>query len=810
MTDTLYSQIKGIINDLNDERLAYATIYIEGTSIGTISNAEGEYELELVEQKQYDITFQYVGYKRQTVTISYEGTPIFKNITLKNDDNIIHELVITADREDPSYAIIRKAIKKRNYYKTLIKSYGADLYVKGVVKITSAPKEILGEKIGNLGGILDTSRQGIVYLSESKSKFYYKSPDKTKEIMLSSVKSGDNSLFTANQFSWASFDLYSEYLNFSRSIVSPIADNALSHYKYMLEGVTFDNNGYMVNKIKVIPKSNTSPLLNGYIYITDDLWNIYSTDLSIYGAALKNTFLDTIKVKQVYVPVNKPDTWTLFSQVFSFNAGLLGFKMAGNFSYIFSKYDMKADVEKYFETNETFRVDQDALKKDSAFWNAVRPIPLTAEEARDYIKKDSLQRLWHTRAYMDSLDKLNNRFTVFKFLTGYTYNKTFKNISLTYPSPLSTLRFNAVEGFKISLGVRWEKTDSIYREWSVTPVFEYGFSDKIVKPRIAAEYRFDNYNQGFLSFAAGRQYQQYEPRQPITERNNTWASLWDKVNGIRLFQHDFVTLGFRQEVINGLYINLSSSLSHRKHLYINSQYSLRHKSLNYAENIPRNDLDFRVYDENTYFKNKLNILIRPAQKYSSYPNVKRRNASDWPNIEIEYESGIPMDVSSALFNKLTLRVRDKYVNANLLGYYSYNIEGGTALGNRPSFFGDFFHPMGNELRTPIDPDLSSFNLLPYYLYSNDKYYMQVNFRHHFNGFITDKIPLLNKTSLKLVSGFSFLYEPYKKEYLELFTGLENFRIGPFHLFDLEYTWSFDHHGFKDYGINIRLSQLLNN
>lgn len=54
-------------------------------------------------------------------------------------------------------------------------------------------------------------------------------PDKTKEIMISTVKSGDNSLFTANQFSWADFDLYDEYLKFGRSIVSPIGDNALSH-----------------------------------------------------------------------------------------------------------------------------------------------------------------------------------------------------------------------------------------------------------------------------------------------------------------------------------------------------------------------------------------------------------------------------------------------------------------------------------------------------------------------------------------------------------------------------------------------------
>ena len=395
--------------------------------------------------------------------------------------------------------------------------------------------------------------------------------------MVYSIKSGDNSLFTANQFSWASFDIYAEYLNFSRSVVSPIADNALAHYHYRLEQVTIDQNGYTINKIKIIPKSKASPLLNGYIYITDEYWNVYSTDISWYGAALKSTFLDTINIKQVYVPVSKPDTWRLFSQVISFKAGLLGFKMAGNFSYIFSDYHLNVDVSEHFKTNETFKVEQSALKKDSLFWQKIRPIPLTEEEQKDYIKKDSLQKLWNTRSYMDSMDRVNNKFTVLKLLIGYTFENSFKKTNFSFPSPLSTIRFNAVEGFKISINAIWEKRDSSFRKWTIHPVLEYGFADKIFKPRISAEYRFDNYKHGIISFTAGRQNQQYDTRDPITERNNTWNSLWNKINNIRLFQNEFLTLGFRKEIYNGVYINLSTSYSSRKPVFVNTQYSRRKK-----------------------------------------------------------------------------------------------------------------------------------------------------------------------------------------------------------------------------------------
>ena len=805
-----YGQMTGKITDTGGISLPYATVYIEGTSTGTISNAEGDYQLDIPKPGRYTISFQYVGYKKLSYNIDYQNEVIVRDVIMETDDNILNEMTITANREDPAYAIIRKAIQKRTYYKNQVKSYEADLYVKGVVKLTDAPKKILGESIGDLNGILDSMRQGIIYLSESKSKFYYLHPGKTKEVMISSVKSGDNSLFTANQFSWASFDLNSEYLNFSRSIVSPIADVALAHYKYSLEKVIIDQNGYTVNKIKIIPKFATSPLLNGYIYITDDLWNIYSTDLKLYGTALKNTYLDTINIKQVFVPVAKPDTWRLFSQVFSFKAGLLGFKMGGHFSYIFSEYNLGADVSSHFENNETFKVAANALNRDSAFWTNVRPIPLTAEEQRDYIKKDSLQKLWNSDTYKDSLDRKNNKFSALKLLTGYTRVNSFNNTSLSFPSPLSTLRFNAVEGFKINLNTQWEKEDSTYRKWTLHPVLEYGFSDKIFKPRISAEYRFDNYNQGTIRFKMGRVNQQFEPREPITERNNTWTSLWNKVNNIRLYQNNYISLGFAKEMFNGFYLDAATAVMSRNPVYVNTQYSFRKSECLYEENIPRPDLDPSVYLSNKYWKNVISLLIRPAQKFASYPNVKIRDVSDWPNITTEYEVGIPLSSSSSFFQKVTMRIRDKYVNARLLGYFSYNIEGGIKFGKGQLYFGDFFHPMGNQLRSPIDPDLSSFNLLPYYEYSTDRHYIQINFRHHFNGFLFDMVPLLNKTSFKLVMGLSALYEPYKGRYIEPVVGIENFRLGPFQLFDIDYTWAFDKNGYRDRGFTFRLSQLLNN
>ena len=105
-----FAQIKGNVKDKEGNPLPYASVYLIGSSTGTVSNASGDYELELKEKGQVTITCQYVGYKKETFTINYTGSPVIKNIILSEDENLLNELVIIADREDPSYPIIRKAI----------------------------------------------------------------------------------------------------------------------------------------------------------------------------------------------------------------------------------------------------------------------------------------------------------------------------------------------------------------------------------------------------------------------------------------------------------------------------------------------------------------------------------------------------------------------------------------------------------------------------------------------------------------------------------------------------------------------------
>jgi len=58
----LYSQVTGKVVDTENDLLPYVNIYVEGTTIGTTSNTNGEYLLKL-KPGEYTLNYQFIGYK---------------------------------------------------------------------------------------------------------------------------------------------------------------------------------------------------------------------------------------------------------------------------------------------------------------------------------------------------------------------------------------------------------------------------------------------------------------------------------------------------------------------------------------------------------------------------------------------------------------------------------------------------------------------------------------------------------------------------------------------------------------------------
>ncbi|HMG10695.1 MAG TPA: DUF5686 family protein, partial [Mucilaginibacter sp.] len=318
--------ISGKITDENNKPIPFASIYVKNTTKGVSANSEGAYELQ-INPGNYELQYKALGYGQQSQRVQLTGNQVI-NIALKTETYQLKAVSIHAGGEDPAYAIIRKAIKKRKTYLNEVNAYTCDIYIKGLQKLLAAPKKFLlfdVQKATSEAG-LDSNRTGIVYLSESESKYSFIRPNKVHEVQVSSKVSGSNKAFSFNRASDMAVNFYENFETWeglsNRPLVSPIADNALFYYNYKWMGISVEN-GETINKIKVSPKRTHDPCFEGYIYILDDSWRLSALQLYLTKKANIN-FVDTLKVNQQFYPVSNK-AWMPATIKFEFTGGLLGF-----------------------------------------------------------------------------------------------------------------------------------------------------------------------------------------------------------------------------------------------------------------------------------------------------------------------------------------------------------------------------------------------------------------------------------------------------------------------------------------------------
>jgi len=233
--------------------------------------------------------------------------------------------------------------------------------------VKNLPKTIMGQKLDFFDDVIDSTRSGILYLSETVSKITFQKPDKMKETIIASKVSGNDNGFSFNNASQANFDFYENYLDFDVKVISPIADGAFNYYKYKFDGSFADENNKIINKIKVTPKRNTEPAMEGYIYIVDDSWEIYAVDLSINGNQLQNPALNKLTLKQNYSYNTKTKIWTKNTQTIDFEAGMLGININGGFTHVFTNFEFPEKFEKKTFTAEVLKFEENANKKKIHF-----------------------------------------------------------------------------------------------------------------------------------------------------------------------------------------------------------------------------------------------------------------------------------------------------------------------------------------------------------------------------------------------------------------------------------------------------------
>ena len=796
---SLFSQVTGTVNDTKGGVLPFVNIYIEGTYTGTTSNDDGVYELSFNEKGEHTIVFKYLGYKTIKKNVTINAFPYRLDVSLPEEKVSLDEVVVNSE-ENPANRIIRKTIENRKINLEKIRAYKADFYSKGLIRIEDAPEKILGQDIGDFGGGLDSTRTGIVYLSETISKIQFELPDKLKEEILASKIAGDDNGFSFNNATDMDFNFYNNTIEIDSDLVSPISDFAFNYYRYKLDGVFYDDLGNLINKIIVTPKRENDRVFSGTIYIVEDQWTLYATELTTTGKQAQIEAVDFITVKQDFKYSKTDSQWVVISQSIDFVYGIFGIKGDGRFTAVYSNYDFKPKFEAKNFGRELLSFTEEANMKDSTFWKNIRPVPLTTEEFTDYVKKDSVQVIRKSKKYLDSLDMKSNKFNVSNLFFGYNYSNSYKDWNLGFSSLLSSVSFNTVQGYTGNLDVYYRKNiDEFKRYFAINTRINYGVEDQRLRLSGSATYKFNNISRPFLTISGGARTEQFNGTQPISPLINTISTLFFEDNYMKIYDRAFGEIAYSHEWLNGFRWYSSLSYERRKALFNKTDYvAINENNDVYTANNPTNELAFGIAPFETHNIMKLNVSgrIHFGQNYFSYPGSKANITNDdYPSLYLGYEKGLGATNSNYNFDQIKLRLTQR-INLKNKGQLAYNIRAGKFLNADDIAFVDYQHFKGNQTSIGRSGNyLNVFNNMPYYSMSTNDKYLEFHAEHDFRGYILGKIPLLNKLNYNLVVGAHALSIPDSKPYQEYSIGIDNIGFKKFKFLRLDYVRSYQS-GFK--------------
>jgi hypothetical protein len=800
---TAQAQIKGTITSADGQPVPFVSITIENTYTGTTANEEGKYELMVKKTGSYTLLFQSIGYKPAKVTLNVTSLPYTHNITLQDESYQLNEVVIS-NTEDPAYAIIRQAIAHKKENSEKAGRFEADFYSKGLFKVKDVPKKIMGVEVGDMDGTLDSTGTGIIYLSETVSKITFEQPDNLKERIIASKVSGNDKGFSYNTAMGTHYNFYNNYIKFNINMVSPLANNAFNYYRFKLEGSFFDENNNQINKIKVIPRRDKEPVFEGYIYIVDDSWAIYAIDFDIKGYRTQQPILENLNLKQNFSYNSNNRIWAKNSQTFDLNAGLFGIKFNGNFTHVYTNYVFHDSFDKKTFGKEIVYIEEESNKKDSTYWNVVRPVPLTSEEANDYVKKDSLQELRSSKTYLDSIDRKHNKFKAIDILMGYSYSNSYKKTYFNYKglADITSAGFNTVQGWNMGTGFSLTTQNEDKGTANFAGVdFNYGFAeDRLrVTGRIARNF---GRNKGTLHIYGGSKVQQFNLSEPITPLINTVSTLFFKDNYMKLYDKTFAAATYGREVFTGLNMQGTVEYSRRKPLFNNTDYVLIKQDDEYTSNNPLDPYNEESvpFEKHNLVKATVGARINFGQKYITRPDGKINvSTGNYPSVYLQYEKAFAGSEKQYEYDYIGMQISYNATLGNK-GDLGINLKGGKFFNAENISFADYKHFNGNQTHIGTgERYLNVFNLLPYYSHSTNDQYFEAHAEHNFKGYIMNKIPLLNELQWNLVVGYHNISTPDYKPYHEFTAGFDNIGIGKFRFLRVDYIRAYQG-GFQTDGV----------
>ena len=719
-----------VIDVQTNEAIPFVNIYFKGSSIGTISDFNGEFSLETLHATD-SLTASSIGYYSQSKVVR-KGQ--FQNVTFELTPNSysLSEVVILPG-ENPAEVLLRKVIaaKEINNNKNF-DSYEYEVYNKIQFDANNLSEKFVKRKLlkpfSFIFNHIDTSTVNgkaflPVFLTESLSDvFYRKTPRSKKEIIKASKVSG----FENESFSQLMGDIYQNaniYENhislFEKNFVSPIANFGLAYYKYYLVDSSYVDDQWCY-QIMFKPRRKQELTFTGNIWIHDTTFAVKKVDMRIVDEANIN-FINALDIRQEY-QLLEGKYWMITKDfmIADFNVIENSKRTLGFYGHRSTSYDKF--VFNHVVDKEIFRLPANTILTDSAIlftdknWKQFRHDTLSVKEKAIYAMIDSVKNVPIFKTYIDVLYAITQGYWVDGMVEIGPYYKM--------------LSFNKREGARFRFGAR--TSNKFSTKWMFHGYFAYGQLDEKFK-----------YSLGFLKMNSKNPRRSYgfhfkydteqlgQSLNAFSEDNFfnsfTTKSAINKLSMVREY-HAF----YQHEWFSGLSNTLA--FTQREVFPIEGESFSLHEG----------DTDLEIPSIRTS-EVSLQFRIALNEKFIMGEFERKSMGTNYPILEATYSYGIPNLVKSDYsYHRVQMRLND-WFNIGSLGWSKYVIEAGRIWGKLP-------YPLlkiqeGNE--TYMYDELS-YNLMNYYEFVSDQF-VSLNYIHHFDGLFLNHIPLMRKLKWREVA-----------------------------------------------------------
>ncbi len=438
-------------------------------------------------------------------------------------------------------------------------------------------------------------------------------------------------------------------------------------------------------------------------------------------------------------------------------------------------------------------VEKDAAKKDSAYWAEIRPIPLSEIEKRTLRVSDSIKAtLSQNKLTSDTIPQMGkkekNKFfnTARQIGFGHTWSDT-TGISFTYGGLIdkNNISFNTVDGFIYGLSFRFSKSWKNSKSLSIAPDIRYAFSREQVMWRVNANYRFNGLKQRQLFIRTGIISKDIGNGGGINTFLNTATTLFLRENYLKVYDSRYFTLGYRSEIVNGLYLELAANYENRRVLQNTTDYSIIKSSKDYSDNTPENiylaegsDPIYSLRDQrHADFVTK--VTFTPYQRYRINKGNKSPRGSDWPTFSLTWQHGINefIEMTDKYRRYDMFRIEaSKRKEIGAFSEFRWRVRGGGFLDNRNITFYDFFHFNPQPLPLLLDDYQDAFMLPAYYSTSTPEFFGEVHVKYTNPYLLLKLLPVLSNTLMRENLSLSYLGSRFNKNYTEIGYSISEFLL----------------------------------